>query len=372
MTKVFILNHGLANGGTDTFCLNILKHIDRERFDVRMILAVDPDSRPQFREEEVRQLGIPIDKTSDLDGIKKMLRHAVRLYKLLQKEKPDVFHANMDLFNGVNMFVAWLAGVPVRVCHSHTSQSQYETHTGKHILVRVYRGIMRWLLWHCSTVRCGCSEPAMDYLFGSKWKTDPSSHVIHNGIELAPVPVETVSKTKSALGVRSGIHYLLNVGRLASEKNPLFLVDVMKAVCDRREDVELLWVGTGEMEQQVRSKIAEQNLEQKIHLLGARKDIPRILRCGEAFVFPSLFEGLGIALIEAQAAGLSCVVSDRVPREADMGGCVFRSIDEGTALWAETIIGILDGTIVKNVCPERLREYDVGYMIEQLQQIYQH
>lgn len=371
MTKVFILNHGLANGGTDTFCLNILKHINWEKFDVRMILAVDPDSRPQFREEEVRQLGIPIDKTSDLDGIKKMLRHAVRLYKLLQKEKPDVFHANMDLFNGVNMFVARLAGVPVRVCHSHNSESQYEANSGKHIAVSIYRGIMRWLLWHFSTARCGCSELAMDYLYGNKWRTDASACVIHNGIDLTAFSEINTSDAKERLGLRSGIHYLITVGRLAEQKNPLFLVDVMKAVCNRWEDVELLWVGTGEMEQQVRSKIAEENLEQKIHLLGARKDVPQILRCGEAFVFPSLFEGLPIALIEAQGAGLPCLVSDRITQEADMGGCVFLSIDEGTALWAETIVGVLDGTIVKNVCPEKMREYDVGYMIEQLEQIYQ-
>ena len=86
--KVFLLNHGLANGGTDTFCMNILKHIDRNKFDIRMVLAVDPDSKLQFHEDEVRNLGIPLYKTRDLNGIKKMLRHACQLYLLLKTEKP--------------------------------------------------------------------------------------------------------------------------------------------------------------------------------------------------------------------------------------------------------------------------------------------
>ena len=169
--KVFLLNHGLANGGTDTFCMNILKHIDRNEFEIHMVLAVDPDSKPQFHEDEVRQMGIPLHKTSDLNGIKKMIRHACRLYKLLKAEKPEVFHAHMDLFNGLNMFVAWLAGVPVRVCHSHNSQSQYEINSGKHILVSIYRSFMRKFLWYCSTVRCGCSEMAMKYLYENCWQT---------------------------------------------------------------------------------------------------------------------------------------------------------------------------------------------------------
>lgn len=368
--KVFLLNHGLANGGTDTFCMNILKHIDRNKFDIRMVLAVDPDSNPQFHEDEVRQLGIPLYKTSDLNGIKKMLRHAYRLYKLLKTEKPEVFHANMDLFNGLNMFVAWLAGVPVRVCHSHTSKSQYETHTGKHIMVGIYRSIMRKFLWYCSTARCGCSDMAMDYLYEDKWKKDPSSHVIHNGIDRAAFSGANNSAVKKSIDVQDGIHYLITVGRLSPEKNPLFLIDVMKDVCTLREDIELLWVGTGGMENQVRKKIADCGLELKIHLLGARKDIPQILKCAEVFVFPSLFEGLGIVLIEAQAAGLPCVVSDKVPKAADMGGCAFLDIENGTAEWSAVITDLIDGNIVPKILPEKMQQYDVRFMLNQLEKLY--
>lgn len=368
--KIFLLNHGLANGGTDTFCMNILKHIDRNRYDIHMVLAVDPDSKPQFHEDEVRQLGIPLYKTSDLNGIKKILIYIFRLYKLMRKEKPDVFHANMDLFNGINMLVAWLAGVPVRVCHSHNSQSQYEANSGKHFLVSIYRSFMRKFLWQCSTVRCGCSAMAMDYLYEKKWKKDPSSHVIHNGIDLTAFAGPRDLAVEKSIGLRNGIHYLITVGRLSKQKNPLFLIDVMKEVCTQRDDVELLWVGTGEMENQVRGKIADYGLEQKIHLLGARKDIPQILKCAEAFVFPSLFEGLGIVLIEAQAAGLPCVVSDKVPKAVDMGGCAFLDIENGMAEWAAVITDLIDGNIAPKILPEKMQQYDVHFMLNQLEKLY--
>lgn len=368
--KVFLLNHGLANGGTDTFCMNVLKYIDRNKFDIRMVLAVDPDSKPQFHEDEVQQLGIPLYKTSDLDGVKKVLRHAFLLYQLLRRQKPDVFHANMDLFNGLNMFVAWLAGVPVRICHSHNSQSQYEANSGKHDLVRIYRGFMRKFLWHFSTVRCGCSEMAMDYLYEEKWKADSSSYVIHNGIDLTAFSQKHDPVVEKNFSVHDGIHYLITVGRFAPQKNPLFVVAVMKDICSQRDDIELLWVGTGGMEKQVRQKIAEYQLEDKIHLLGARKDVPQILKCAEVFVLPSLFEGLGIVLIEAQAAGLPCVVSDRVPQEADMGGCAFLGIDGDATEWSATITNLIDGKTAKRILPEKLQQYDVRFMLGQLEKLY--
>lgn len=368
--KVLILNHGLANGGTDTFCMNILKYIDREKFDIRMVLAVDPGSKPQFHEEEVREFGISLYKTSDLNGIKKVLRHGFRLYKILREEKPDVFHANMDLFNGLNMFVAWLARVPVRVCHSHNSQSQYEANSGKHFIVSLYRSIMRRLLWCFSTVHCGCSEMAMDYLYGRKWKKDASSHIIHNGIDLDVFSQSIDSETKVNLGLRDNIHYLITVGRLSQQKNPLFLVDVMKELCSGRDDIELLWVGSGEMENRVREHITDCGMDQKLHLLGARKDVPQILHCAEAFVFPSLFEGLPIVLIEAQAAGLPCIVSDKVTQEINMGGCVFLDIENGTKEWSSTIINMIDGIIKKEILPEKMRQYDVRFMLDQLEKLY--
>ena len=195
-------------------------------------------------------------------------------------------------------------------------------------------------------------------------------YVIHNGIDLAAFLGKYDSATEKSIDVRDDIHYLITVGRLAQQKNPLFLVNVMKDICIQRDDIELLWIGTGEMEEQVREKIADCRLEKKIHLLGARKDVSQIMKCAEVFVLPSLFEGLPIVLIEAQGAGLPCVVSDRVTQEADMGGCVFLGIEGDTAEWSAVITNIIDGKVSKRIQPEKIQQYDVRFMINQLENVY--
>ena len=182
--KICLLNHGLASGGTDSFVLTLATGLVQDGHDVTIAMAVNPESKPQFREDEAKSLGIKIHKLSDLGGIGEMLRYARRLYWFLKTERFDVFHANMDLFNGINMFVAWMAKVPVRVCHSHTINSQYEQQSGKHFAVNVYRKIMRHMLWKYSTIRCGCSEQAMNYLYCNRWVSDKNSHVIYNGIDM--------------------------------------------------------------------------------------------------------------------------------------------------------------------------------------------
>ena len=123
MKKLAIMSHGLSANGIDTFVTNVAKAVDKEKFDVSVILALDEDNH-QIREDEVAAAGVKIFRTCDLGSMKRMLTHVVRLYRILKTEKPDVFHANMDLLNGFNLFAAWAAGVPVRVCHSHTSASQ--------------------------------------------------------------------------------------------------------------------------------------------------------------------------------------------------------------------------------------------------------
>ena len=119
--KVCILQNGLARGGTDTFVVNLCKGLDRQKFD---ITVVNPSTRPgsMVREPDILDTGAKIVHTSDLGkGHLSKFIHFIRLYKLLRTEKYDVFQTNVDLFNGPNLFVAWLAGVPVRCCHSHNT-----------------------------------------------------------------------------------------------------------------------------------------------------------------------------------------------------------------------------------------------------------
>lgn len=370
MKKICLLNHGLASGGTDSFVLTLAKGLIEDGYDVTIAMAVDPDSPPQFREAEAIAMGAKIYKTSDLDGVRKILRHCKRLHQFLKAEKFDVFHANMDLFNGFNMPVAWLAGVPVRVCYSHNSQSQYEANTGKHFVVNVYRTIMRGFLWRFSNRRCGCSEMAMDYLFQEKWKKDVNSSVVYNGVDFSRFSYDGFDKAqkKKELGL-SAKKLLITVGRFAEQKNPMFTIHVMKELHKLRPELHLIWIGDGQMRPRMESEIGEEG-SAYIHLLGVQKNVNDYLRCSDLFLMPSLFEGLGIAAVEAQAANLPCVLSDTIPQQVNLGLCQFVSLKETAATWAEAICDILDGKTSLAIDEEKRVRFDQNSMVKSMEKLY--
>ena len=360
--KVCILSHGLSNNGIDIFVRNVVTSLDRSRWDVSVILALDDEGKLQPREQEVLDAGVQIFRTCDLGSIKRLLCHARGLYRLLKEQKPDVFHSNMDLLNGINCLVAWAAGVPVRVSHSHTSASQYERKTGRHVISRLYRGCMKLLGRVFSNRKCGCSEVAMEYLFGSGWKGLKRAAVINNGVELSRFrkgEKETFPQKR-----------IVSVGRLCEAKNPIFALEVMAELKKLRTDFVYEWIGGGELREQMEAFIREKGLQDHVKLLGLRNDIEKILPSRDLFFMPSKFEGLPISLIEAQAAGLPCLISDTITREIDCGACSFLSLQESHAQWAEAISGILDGNHSLCAEPEKLHKFDVSHTIEQLEQAY--
>ncbi|MGN0468976.1 MAG: glycosyltransferase [Acutalibacteraceae bacterium] len=372
MKKVMILNHGLANGGTDTFVLNTMRCLDKNKYDVRFIMAVDRDKSSQFREDELRKMNIPIYYTNDLGSIKRMISHTIKLYKILKSEKIDVFHANMDLLNGLNMFAAYLARVPVRVCHSHNSSSQYETQSGKHFAVRLYRAFMRKMIWTFSNRRLGCSQEAMDYLYSDRWKNDNNSKVIFNGVScenFCSMNKDQIQNKKKELGINEDNHLIIIVGRMAIQKNPHMSVEVVEKLSKIRKDINVIWVGSGELENEIKASVSEKGLDSIFKFLGARKDVNELLQCSEIFLMPSLFEGQPIALIEAQAANLNCFVSDTVTRSMDCGLCTFLN-NKDSDLWAKTILDCMDGIVKKELDKDKLNKFDIVNTTKDLEKIY--
>lgn len=310
-------------------------------------------------------------KTCHLWGIGTKLKHLGLLYRELKREKYDVFQTNIDLFNGPQMLVAWFAGVPVRECHSHNSQQGRELSQGKTLPVRIYQVIMRWMCWSFSNRRCGCSVPAMDFLFKDKWRNDPRAKVIHNGIDFHDYRKEYDKEIiKKKLSFHN-THAIATVGRISLQKNPEFLLDIFWELSKIRDDVDLVWCGKGEDENLIREKINEYNLGTHVKLLGYRSDIPDILCASDLFLLPSRFEGLGIVLIEAQAAGLPCVISEVVPKEVDCGLCLPISLEKDAGYWAAQINKIIDGNISLTLDERKLEKYSIETMITEMEEVFE-
>ena len=363
MKKICIINHGLASGGTDAFVINILKNIDRAKFTVDLFLAVNPDSNSQFREEEAKQylneLSGNIYKIGDLGTASEKVNYVKNLYRAFKKNGPyDVVHSNMDLFNGVNLAIAKFAGIKSRISHSHTSKSQYEERTNKHLLTKIYRSIMQLFIINFSTVKLGCSENSSKYLYGKQYS---DSHIIYNGISLEKFTQDSIPDS---------ITKIITVGNLINVKNPFFIIDIIEQLVSIRTDFRFLWIGVGELEEEIIKRVRQKNLDNYINMLGKRNDVDKLLGNSSIFLMPSFFEGLSIALVEAQASNLTCIVSDRITKEADCGMCEFLPLEKGAEYWAQVIDDYLSGRKCKKLDRELLSRFDEKKTIKELEDIY--
>lgn len=369
MKKICILQNGLKRGGTDTFVVNLVKGLDKKRYDITVVNPTENTGINWVREPEIIETGAKIYHPIPI--VKNRLRYFWDLFKYLKREKFDVLQTNIDLFNGPNLFVAWLAGVPVRCCHSHNTRQQKQIVKGWKFIIKAYQYFMRSMCWTFANRHCGCSEEAMEFLFrGKNWRKGTYPHIINNGINLSlfSQPIDPVRKRKE-LGLTAKYH-VITVGHLIPQKNPLFTAEVFADLCKVRNDCDLIWVGNGSQKDKVQKILDSEGLTHRVHFFDNRNDVAEIMKCADCFILPSVFEGLGIVAIEAQASGLPCLVSTEVPEAANCGAVEFLPINNGTAVWVKAIDEILKGEKKLIVDKKKLREFSIENMVSQMDKVF--
>ncbi len=352
-TSVAIILHGLSRNGIDMLMASLARYWDYSRFDVTYLLAVDPNA-PQPTEDEVKAAGARVIHLHDLDHCR-WRRWPVTLRKAFREYGPfDVVHYHMYFLNGMNAWIAKKTGIPVRICHAHNTS---HPNAGK-IRRALYESIMRRLIIRNSTELVSCSVLAGQYLYG-----EHACHVISNGIDLRKFAPE--DETIRKRGVR-----FITVGRLHEQKNPFFLLKIMNELTHLIPGATLEWAGDGPLKDAISRKIRELKLENTVHLLGTRQDVDRLLKQHDYFLFPSRYEGLGNALIEAQAAGLDCFISDVVPKEADCGKCRRIPLSKSAGEWAAEIAEYVRSGQTMCIDSDKLSQYDIQHTARALMDLY--
>lgn len=322
-------------------------------------MALDDNGFPQFREHEIADAGIEMFRTCDQGSVKRICTHLLRLYHYLKCNNFDVVHSNMSRLNGLNLAVAWLAGVKVRVAHSHAlvgSEGDLDNRNRlRNIYIYLYRIITNCAVTVFANRKCGCSSLATQFAYGEKNLSKRNTYVIYNGISLNRFATDSLHC--------KGGKKLITVGRLAPIKNPNLILEIMRSL--KGKGYTLMWVGGGNLEDQIRAKVHELGLTDCVSMLGVRNDVDSLLRSADIFLLPSLMEGLSIATIEAQASGLPCVVSDGVPREVDCGLCEFVPLSATPEEWAETIDEIASGKQLFALDRSKLERFSTERMVEE-------
>lgn len=362
--RVLEVTHGLAPGGIEAFVLNIFENIDKDKY--KLDFAVASNGR-QFHEERVEKQGGIVYHTNDLDGIIPMVKHSYRLYKLLRKNKYDVIHTHIDFFNGINLFIGFLAGVPIRISHSHNTHSANANAVKVGVKRKLYRLIMRGFINTFANNRLGCSELANRYMYGKKYVDKGKTKVIFNGIDIRKF--RGIQNKKNNEKINNKIE-LITIGRMCEQKNSLYIVEIMKNL-KKLGSYHLTWIGSGPLEGQIKRKISEYKLEDRISLIGNSNNIADYLSRSDYFLFPSKWEGLPVVLVESQIAGVPCFISNTITTEVDLGLVNFIDITLSGEYFAKELHYLIQSKSYNDkIDLDKMQLFDITNVVAKLDNVY--
>jgi glycosyltransferase involved in cell wall biosynthesis len=255
------------------------------------------DDREGPLAQEFRRLGIPIHHCS---------RRPQRLWRLIRGGRYPVVHSHVLLFSGFVAAVAQAAGTPVRIVHAHNTHDG----RGQGVLRQAYRSAMRLGIGRCATHALACSADAQEFL-------DCPAEWLPYGVDLQPFLKPRKLLRRTDFGIPADALVVGHVGRLTKQKNQAFLLEVFSKAATQEPRLHLAIAGEGSLAGELRGQAQAFECGERIHFLGRRGDIAALLTgLFDAFAMPSLHEGLPVALLEAQAAGLPCLTSDRIGVQA--------------------------------------------------------
>ncbi len=363
---VELFEGSMADGGAETLVKDYCLLFDRNKFEpvvlVDWIIKKSANYR-RLRDSGVRIVSLYPSYSLFWRGFNKFFRERYVNWKIgkeLKKLHPDIIHVHLDALKRLEANKDKLRGVRLfYTCHNEPwfyFDNMPEEDRACRMLIKDYG------------LRLIALRPDMAKTLNKKFGVD-NTVVIRNGINLERFgnPVKTRDEVRKELGIPSSAFLVGHIGRFNEQKNHTFLIDVFAALKKKRPDAYLLLVGTGDLEGEMRKKIHSLSLDGSVVIVSNREDIPEILNAIDSFVFPSLYEGLGIVLVEAQASGIKCVVSDRVNSEVYLSPLVVPlSLDAPPEVWADVV---LDDTS-RGSYPDRLGEYDIKAEVRKLEKLY--
>lgn len=304
MVRVLQVYPQINNAGTERVIFNLYENMDTSQVQFDFLVE-----KPGELDEKIGKMGGKIHYLYE----KNKKSYYSALISFFQ-EHPEyrVVHTHTHARMDVVLKAAKKCNVPCRIAHSHNARNDLPK------VVAFLKGISSIPIEMSATHFFACSSNAAKWLFPHRVK---ECRVLYNGIRLEDYLFNAHSrqKVRSALKISDDAFVMIHVGRFAKQKNHEYLVKILENY--RKvdpSDWKMMMVGEGPLEESIARQVQEAGLKDHVLLLGSRKDVNELYSAADIFVFPSLHEGLGIVVIEAQASGLPCIVSDAIPIEADM------------------------------------------------------
>ena len=317
-----------VGGGVEAVVMNYYRHIDRSKIQFDFICDEDSTDIPY---EEIESLG---GKVIICPPYQKLPRYIKDLKRIFKENNYQIVHSNINTLSVFPLYAAKRAGVSIRIAHSHSTTNKAEWK--KNLLKQLLRPFSKLF----ATDYMCCSELSGRWLFGNKEYDKGNVYLLNNAIDLNKFKYdEKVRKSKrKEVNIDDDTLVIGHVGRFVKQKNHTFLIDIFNEIYKENNNSILLLIGQGPLEDEIREKVKKLNLENNIKFLGQRDDVNELYQAMDLFIFPSLYEGLGMVLIEAQCSGLPCVASTEVPEVAKVNGnTYFIELEKPTDVWINKI-----------------------------------
>lgn len=366
--KVLFFVDRLLWGGIQSLIYDILKHNDGKRMLIDVLHLDDGIEYPLAN--TLREMGTTVYQLKntyistplDLPNYFKQVDAFFAIH-----HDYDVVHMHSSSKNYYMLKAAKKYGIPIRVAHSHNTG--FQTHNPLSIILGdLMKRPMKKYATHCY----GCSQMACEWLFGKGCVERGKAKVIPNGIYSTPFIYKEEIRKEVRQELQLEDKFVIgNVGRFERQKNHDFLIDIFSEIVKLQKNACLVLVGTGSLQNILEQKVETLKLSDKVKFLGFRKDRYRIMQAMDSFVFPSLFEGFGLGVIEAEAAGLPVFSSENVPNDVKFTSHThFLSLQQPAKEWAKAIVE--KGQIERKDMTEKIKKagFDIQNLINNLYNTY--
>ena len=360
MRKVLIIASKLYIGGAEKVAADIGLYAGPEKYEVHYVVFGDEVGayEPELEAHGCKIFHMPQPSESYRAYLK-------NLKKLIYTYHYDAIHAHTMFNIGWAMLAGKLYGVPVRVSHAHSA-----LHEKRSWKVRLYEAVMRALILTCATDLVACGVQAGERLYGSR-AFSRRGQLILNGVDTQrfAFDVERREEFRKELGLADRF-IIGHAGHLVAVKNQAFLLELMPEILKMRPDAFLLLLGEGEDRPMLEQKIRALHLNGYVCMTGNVRNVPDYLNAMDVFGFPSLYEGMPLSIIEVQANGLPCMISDRVPKDVFLTDLIHPLPLEQPQRWADCLCSARRAESGKYAAVMRASGFDVTSAMEKIYEIY--
>ena len=352
-----------VGGGVEAVVMNYYRHIDRNKIQFDFICDDDSTCIPK---EEIESLG---GKVILIPPYQKVFKYHKKLKRVLKEGQYKIVHSHINALSVFSLCAAKSAKIPVRIAHSHSTSNKKEWK--KTLLKNMLRPFSKLF----ATDYFCCSELAGRWLFGNKTYAQGKVYLLNNAIDVDKFKYnEKVRKTKrKELNIKDKDLVIGHIGRFVKQKNHEFLIDIFNEIHKQNKNTVLLLAGEGPLKEEIQEKVKSLGLEKSVQFLGQRNDANELYQAMDAFVLPSLYEGLPVVGVEAQASGLPCFFSTDMTKETKvLDESIFIELVYTPKKWADTILRALKETKRTNTSKEITdNNFNIAVEAEKLEQQYE-